>query len=203
MAKRTVGRGVVRPGAPLRVDDVVDRDASGAPLRAVDVVTKWLAAGLPDSTALAHAGLPVSTFHGWLRAAAKIRQRLAAYPDASVSDDDLALLEFSASVDKAVADAESRFAIILARVAEGGLPQRKERTKYDSSGNVVERTVDEWSTLPDARALIFLLVNRFGWTQDAAPSTPARPPEELPLEEQADVVLDAFEEMLANAAAKR
>lgn len=162
---------------------------------ALDDVTKWLSNGLPVSASIANAGIPTSTYHDWLRQAKVVRARVAANPSTVLTDDDLALLQFSAGVARAIAEGESRLALLLLKIAEGGVTQTRTRTKYDANGTMLERSVETWQTLPSERAIMFMLANRYGWGTAVATGEPAD--DDLSIEDQAGAVVSGLEELLA------
>lgn len=188
---------MARTGRPTRLHEVV-RLADGRTVTVRDSIVDWLRRGQPYGLSIARAGVSTGTVEHWLRQAARAEAKLAANPDTELTDHELDLIEFSRDVEQARAEGQAMFEQIMSSLATGGRTREviREKVEVDAQGRerTVERTTTTETTLPDFRAVQWVLENRYG----------RRAPTELvvagalPVEERAHLVADAIESWLVH-----
>lgn len=188
---------MARTGRPTRLNEVV-RLADGRSVTVRDSIVEWVKRGQPYGLSVARAGVSTGTVEHWLRQAARAEARLIANPDTVLSDHELDLIEFSRDVEQARAEGQAMFEQIMSSLATGGRTREviREKVEVDDTGKerTVERVTTTETTLPDFRAVQWVLENRYG----------RRAPTELvvagalPVDERAHLVADAIETWLVD-----
>lgn len=189
---------------PTRLTAVIDRTATGEPITVRDRILTWLRTGLPFNTTVLRAGISPGTAEHWMKEASRINERLLLNPNAQLTDHERDLVDFNHELEVARAEGEARYFVLLAQLAEGGLKQTTVTEKVDRTGRVIERSTKTETTLPSERALFWMLERRYPASY-AKHIVLDRTGGADPLDEQerAELVVDALEDMLREAAEAR
>ena len=83
-------------------------------------IVQAIQAGNYIETAAAYAGISKNTLFDWLRRGAREKERVAGKPRARVRKEEAPYVEFSDSVEKALAEAEVRDVVNVMKAADGG-----------------------------------------------------------------------------------
>lgn len=85
-----------------RLDDPIRWDETGNPTHSRrDVIIDAVGSGLPEQIAAQAAGIPRMTMRNWLEAGRAGYQRTLTDPDAAVTDEEAALVQFATDIDQA------------------------------------------------------------------------------------------------------
>lgn len=159
-----------------RLNTVIAHKADGSPLRARDAILDWLREGFPWDTAILRSSIDPSTMRKWLATAARAREHALINPDAKLTVEARDLIVFAKQVDQAQAEGEQRYWSNMHELARGNLSKTTTTIKLvaqaGAAGNPqrgvppgfveLERTVKSERTLPQFRALQWILENRYG-----------------------------------------
>lgn len=186
----------------------------GTRLTVADAIIRNLAAGLYVETAARAAGVHKDTLYSWLQRGARAR-RAAIKNNRPVPPAERQYVQFSDSVDQAVAEAEARNITLIQQLARGGLVMETVTRKVEvivdrETGAEVEvereRTVKTERTLPDLRALTWWAerraMSRWGQRGSLEVTGPGGTPL-LPAEDRARDLADALRDFQAGADAAR
>ncbi len=161
-----------RAGRPIKLDQRITEDRTVA-----DMIVMALRNGSPIRPAAAAAGVSPTTLQRYLREGARAQARITAAEGAGLdppdlTDDERLMADFSTRAAQAQAQWEVEAASTIERVGRGGIPLREVRTRQErrnvgTDDNpkwemvVVEQTVVESESLPDARVMLQRLAQRF------------------------------------------
>ena len=118
-AKKSVQKDVQKPVQKKATKKTVGRDTKLTPERQ-ETILEALKTGCYIETACLYAGISVATMYNWFERGKRERERLAVFSDQSVSETEVAFLEFLEAVEKARATAELRAVAQIQKAASEG-----------------------------------------------------------------------------------
>lgn len=161
----------IGPGRPPRdpydvIDYVTKVDDDGVeriPVRMLDRVVETLANNGFLHDAAARAGVSKETLRQWIRKGSEAKADLIA-GRLRLSQLDIQTrrcIELADAVEYASATARTQMLQTMTAMAQGGLSRSKITERYDAEGKVTERAETVETTLPDPRALAWILTHRY------------------------------------------
>lgn len=150
-------------GRPHSLNQRIGTTPEGEPITTRSAILDWLRQPLPNGTAIAHAGVSVTTMNNWIRDAARASRRLEIDGAAELSRHERDLIRFAREVELARAEGEAKLWRVVNGLAEGGLRRTKVTVKT-ANGVEIERKTTVEETLPSLNAAKYLLDAVYGKT---------------------------------------
>jgi len=150
-------------GRPSKIDQVVRYRADGSPVTAAQQIIDRVQIGMDFGSAAASAGVARSTFYEWRLNGARARALIAQGHE--VSPTDLAMAEFTDSLESAESNAEFGWLAGIQRAARGGYTTTTVTERHDAEGKLVEKVTVTKEAEPLWTANAWLLERRRGYVK--------------------------------------